>query len=57
MPNHYKFVIVDRIFCECYIKWTYEDSSDTAGRAGLYKLHEKSANDILRTLKCAVSMM
>ncbi len=39
----YKFVIIDRIFCECYIKWTYEDSSETAGRVGIYKLHEKSA--------------
>jgi hypothetical protein len=39
----YNFVIIDRIFCECYIKWTYEENENTDGREGIYKLHEKSA--------------
>lgn len=39
----YNFILIDKIVCECYIKWTYEENSGTEGRVGLYRLHEKSA--------------
>jgi hypothetical protein len=39
----YEVIIIDKIFCESFINWTYEENSDTAGRMGLLNLQLKSA--------------
>ena len=40
---NYDFVLIDKIFCECFIKWTYEEDYSTTGRRGLFDLHLRSA--------------
>ncbi len=52
----YDFVLIDNIFCESFIKWTYEENSETAGRKGLFDLHLKSAIKKSNDEECILMM-
>lgn len=43
MTGEYEIVIVDKISCQCYVNWTYEENSKTQGRKELLDLQLQSA--------------
>ena len=42
----YQIVILDKIACQSFVDWTYEENSETEGRKGLLDLHTKSAINV-----------
>ena len=52
----YNFVLIDRIFCESYIEWTYEESDSNSGRDGVFNLHLQSAMKKSNEEKCLLMM-
>lgn len=52
----YDFVLIDKIFCESYINWTYEENDETPGRTGVFEIHLKSAMKKIKDKKCLLIM-
>jgi len=42
----YPIVVLDKISCQSFVDWTYEDSDDTEGRGSLLELHLQSAMNV-----------
>ena len=52
----YDFVLIDKIFCESFVKWTYEENNNTSGRTGLFEIHLRSAIRKSNEEKCILIM-
>jgi hypothetical protein len=39
----FETVILDKISCQCFVNWTYEENSETPGRIGLLNIQLNSA--------------